>query len=57
MTEERSKEPQPGRQRPIVHEGAPADELDSNVNADDRVEVQGPDGKVVSPAKRKDERS
>ena len=57
MTEERSKEPQPGRQRPIVHEGAPADELDSNVNADDRVEVQDPDGKVVSPAKREGESS
>ena len=57
MSEKRKEndESEDALQHPIVHEGAAPGNYDSNEGADDRVEVQGPDGKVVSPSDRDDD--
>ena len=36
-------------QHPLIHEGAEPDRVDSNEDADDRVEIQQPSGDVISP--------
>jgi hypothetical protein len=44
-------------QRPIEHEGAPAERYDGNEDADDRVEVVNPDGKPAPRVRNREGRS
>ena len=42
-----------GRQNSIIHEGAPADPKDdTNEHADEKVEIQQPDGSAAPRAKK-----